>query len=71
MAQWVKNLTTVAQVSVELKAQFVKGSSIATAVMKVTAVARIQSLPWELPYAVCVAIKKRKQKIVLLEVKHA
>ena len=37
--------------------QWVKGSSIATAVGWVTAVARIQSLAQELPYAAGVAIK--------------
>ena len=38
--------------------QWVKGSSIATPVAQVVAGAWIQSLGWELPYAVGVAIKK-------------
>ena len=54
MAQWVKNPTAVARVTVEARfhhgqAQWVKGSSMATAV------ARIQSLAWELPCATGVA----------------
>ena len=39
--------------------QWVKGSSIAKAVVWVTAVAQIQPLARELPYAVGVAIKKK------------
>ena len=59
MAQWVKNLTVVAQVAVEVwvqspPVQWVKGSSMATAA------AWIQSLTWELPYAMGVAIKRKK-----------
>ena len=50
MTQWVKNLTAVACVTMEVRvcslAQWVKGSSSATAA------AWIQSLAWELTYAV-------------------
>ena len=38
-----------------------KGSSIAAAVVQVTAIAQIQSLAQELPYASGVAIKKKKK----------
>ena len=54
MAQWVKNLIVAAQVTVEVRGstpgtvQWVKRSSIATAVAEVTAVAQIQFLAWEL-----------------------
>ena len=44
-------------------AQWVKGSSIAIAVAKVTALAQIQSLAQELPYACAAAIKKLKMFI--------
>ena len=37
--------------------QWVKGSSLATAAVEVLAVARIQSLAWDLPGAVGVAIR--------------
>ena len=37
-------------------AQWVKGSCLATVVVW------IQSLAWELPYAMCAAIKKKKKK---------
>ena len=61
MAQWVKNLTTVAQASVKVQvwspAQWVKGPTVAAAAVLVTAVAQIQSVTRELPYAVAVAIK--------------
>ena len=54
MAQRVKNLTGEARVTSLV--QWVKGSQVAAAA------ARIQSLAWELPYAVDVAIKlKRKE----------
>ena len=49
MAQRVKNLTGEARVTSLV--QWVKGSQVAAAA------ARIQSLAWELPYAVDVAIK--------------
>ena len=42
--------------------QWVKGSGFATAAMKMTAVARIQSLAEELPYAMGAAINKEKRK---------
>ena len=63
MAQWVKNLTTTAQIPEEVQiqsptlAQWVKGSGTASAVASVTAVAQIQSLAQELPYAMDVTIK--------------
>ena len=50
MVQWIKNQTAAAQVSVEAQVsspdqfQWVKASSTAAAVVKVTAVAQIQSL---------------------------
>ena len=67
MAQWVKNLTAATSVtargvgSAPGLAQQVKGSGVATAASWVTAVARIQFLAWELPYAVGAAIKKKKK----------
>ena len=45
--------------SIPILAQWVKGSSIATAVVEVTAVAGIQSPAWELPNATDAAIKAR------------
>ena len=42
--------------------QWVKESGVAAAVAWVTAPARIQSLAWELAYAVGAAIKKKKKK---------
>ena len=61
MAQWIKNLTSVAQVAVEVQVQSpaqcsgLKGWGISAvavaAVALVTAVAWIHSLAWELPYA--------------------
>ena len=54
--------------------QWFKGSGIAIAVVWVTAVTRIQSLIWELPYNVGVAIKleerKKKVKIRLINLIH-
>ena len=47
-------------------AQWVKGSGIAAALVWVTAVARIQSLARELPYAKDVA-KKEKKKVRLTD----
>ena len=41
-------------------AQWVKGSSVATAVAQITALTQIQSLAQELPYAVGVAKKGGK-----------
>lgn len=64
VAPWVKNPTSVALVAMEAQVQFpslvqwVKGSSAATAVTQVTAAAQIESLAWELQYAVGTAIKK-------------
>ena len=56
MAQWVKNSTAVTQVTEEADSIFgmerwVKGAGIATTVAQVTAVAQIQSLAQEVPYA--------------------
>ena len=63
MVQWVKNPTEVALVAVEARVQFlaqwVKGCSIAAAV------ARIQSLAWELPYAAGTAIKNNNKEFPL------
>ena len=59
MAQRVKNLTVVAQVAAEVRVlisglvPWVKGSGIAPAA------ALIQSLAWELPYAIGVAITEK------------
>ena len=41
-------------------AQWAKGSGVATAAAQVIAVARIQSLAQELPYAVVAAVKLKK-----------
>ena len=43
-------------------AQWVKGSSIAAAAAQVSAVPQIKFLAQKLPYAVGVAIKKKKKK---------
>ena len=69
MVQWVKNPTATAWVTVEAQVQFlslvqwVKGSSIATAVVWVVDAAWIQSLAQELPYSRDAAIKKGKKKM--------
>ena len=42
--------------------KWVKGSGVAEAVAEVTAVAQIQSLAQELPYAVGMTIKKKKKR---------
>lgn len=55
VAQWIKNPAAVALGSIPSLAQWVKGCSVATAV------AQIQSLAWELPYAFSAAIKKKKK----------
>ena len=62
MVQWVKNLSTAAQVAPEgwftpWPVQWVKGSGITTAA---TAAASIHSLAWKLAYASGVAIKTNK-----------
>ena len=44
--------------SIPSPVQWVKGSSIAAPVAQVAATARIQSLAWELPYAMGVVMKK-------------
>ena len=70
MMQWVKNLTVAAALVsrcrgiglISSQAQWVKGSSVAAAAatVQVQAAAQIQSLAQELPYAMGVAIKKKK-----------
>ena len=63
VAQWVKNLTATAWVTADLTpglVQWVKGSSIATAELEVTAVAHFQSLAEKLPYTMGAAIKIKK-----------
>ena len=43
-------------------AQWVKGAGVAAATVWVAAVAPIQSLAWELPYAAGVALKKKEEE---------
>ena len=67
MVQWVKNLTAAALVAERCGfdsqlVQWVKGSGTVTAVARVAAVAWIQSLAWELSYAMSTAIKKKRKK---------
>ena len=63
MAQWVKDLTAVAQVAAEAQVcspaqrSGLKGSAVAAASAQVAAVAWIQSLAQKLPYAASVAVK--------------
>ena len=70
MAQWVKNLTAEAQVTAEVQdssqpqCSGLKDPRVATAAVQVVAVALIQFLAWELPYATSAAIKKKKKKKV-------
>ena len=65
VAQWVKNPTAAAWVVLEAQGlipspgKWVKGASTATTKAQVTAVAQIQSLAQELPYAMGVAIQKK------------
>ena len=67
VVQWVKNLTAAAWVPGEVQVQFpipvqwANGSSIATAAAQVTAVAWIQFLARELPYAMGLAVLKNGQ----------
>ena len=59
MAQWVKNTAVVAWVAAEVGVRSLsRGSVVATDAAQVAAVTQIQSLAWELPYVVGVAIKK-------------
>ena len=66
MAQWIQYLNAVAQVTVELQVwslafyHGLKGSGVAPVTAWVTAVAQIQFLAQELPYAMDVAIKFNK-----------
>ena len=58
MVQWVKNLTAAAQVAEEVYVRSLdwcgglKGFGVATAIVQITTTAQIQSLAWEIPYAV-------------------
>ena len=68
MAQWVKNLTEAAQVAVEDWVQSPAGCSglrisCCHSCGVAAAVAQIQSLAQELPYASGAAIKKKKKKL--------
>ena len=62
LALWVKNCSNSGHCggmgSIPGPAQWVKGSTVATAATQVTAEAQLPSLAQELPYAVDVAIKK-------------
>ena len=61
----VKNPTAAAQIAGEVQFDpqtWIKGFDIATAAALVEAVTQIQSLAWELPYALCVALKKKEKK---------
>ena len=65
MVQCVKSLTAVIKLlggagSILSLGQWVKGSSIVLAVAKVVAVAQIQSLAWEHPYAIDLTIRINK-----------
>ena len=63
VAQRVKDPTAVAWVAAEVQVQSpakhsgLKGSGIATNTVEVAAVVRIQSLAWEIPYAMRMNIK--------------
>ena len=65
LAQWVKKSDCSGSGwcrgagSIPHPTQWVKGSGIAEAVSYVTAAAQIQSLAWELPCALSVAIKTK------------
>ena len=64
MVQWVKNPTVMVRVpgSIPSPAQWVKWCGVAEAVAEVAAMAWIQSLAQELPYAASAAILKKKKK---------
>ena len=70
VAQWVKNLTAVAQVdvggmgSIPSPVPWDKGSGVATAMVQVRAVAWIPSQAWGLPYAMVEQLKKKKSKLL-------
>ena len=65
MVQWVKNMTAVAQVAVEVwvcsltPAQWVKGSGIAAVMAQLAVVAQIQFLAQEFSYAAGATIKNK------------
>ena len=68
MAQWVKNMTAATQVSSEVWVRSPLWHStlknplfLQLQLTQVEAMARIQSLAWELPYAAAIAIKKIKK----------
>ena len=67
MAQWVKNLTAAARVSVEVwvpspnPAQWAEGPGFATAVGQVAAVAPVQSLAQELPCSAGASVKRKNE----------
>ena len=60
--QWLTLLQRYKFESLPCLVQWVKGSSLTVPVVWVAAVAWIQSLARELPYAAGVAIKKKKKK---------
>ena len=68
-AQWVKNLTAAAQITMgrvglmPSPAQWGEGSGVATVAVQVTAEALIHSLAQEHPYAMGVAIKNNNNLI--------
>ena len=65
MAQWVKNPTEAAQVAAEMQVQSLaqcnglKALALPQLQHRLAVMAQIQSLAWELPYAMVVAIKKK------------
>ena len=59
MSQWVKNLTAVSQIGMEVQVQILAQHSKDQALY--------QSLAWELPYAAGAIIKKRKKESKKLE----
>ena len=65
MAKWIKNPTEAGCRGTNLiliLVQWAKASDVATDVAQVAAVAQIQSLAWEPPYAMGSAIKKKERK---------
>ena len=61
MAHWVENLTAVAWVMAEALVQYLAQCSGLKGSLIAIALAQIQSLAQELPYAVCAAKKKKKK----------
>ena len=63
MAQRVKNSTAVVRVTVEAQVQsLVQHRGLKDLVLPQLQLSQIQSLAWELPNAVGMAIKKKKKK---------